>query len=98
MQALIKKSKPQGLKFNGGGVPRIKVLGIGGSGNNTISRISKAQVAGVELIALNTDAQALRVSKVENKILIGENVTMGLGAGMDASLGEAAARESREEI
>ncbi len=78
--------------------PKIKVLGVGGSGGNTISRIAKFETRGVELIAVNTDAQALHFCKVENKILIGKHVTKGLGAGMDVSLGKAAAEENISEI
>lgn len=78
--------------------PKIKVLGVGGSGSNTISRMAKFSVEGVELVAINTDAQALHFCKVPNKMLIGKNITKGLGAGMDISLGKAAAEENRKEI
>ncbi|OGZ64174.1 MAG: cell division protein FtsZ [Candidatus Staskawiczbacteria bacterium RIFCSPLOWO2_01_FULL_40_39] len=78
--------------------PKIKVVGVGGSGSNTISRIAKFNVRGVDLIAVNTDAQALHFCKVPQKILIGKNITKGLGAGMDVSLGRQAAQESQEEI
>jgi cell division protein FtsZ len=78
--------------------PKIKVLGIGGSGCNTISRIAKFGVLGVELVALNTDAQALHFSKADKKILIGKTVTRGLGAGMDMELGRKAAEENAQEI
>ena len=78
--------------------PKIKVLGVGGSGGNTISRIAKFETRGVDLIAVNTDAQALHFCRVEKKILIGKNVTKGLGAGMDVSLGRAAAEENKTEI
>jgi len=79
-------------------LPKIKVVGVGGSGSNTVSRIAKLNVQGVELIAINTDAQALHFCKAEKKILIGKNVTKGLGAGMDVSIGKAAAQENRQEI
>src|SRR5207248_803410 len=78
--------------------PKIKVLGVGGSGSNTVSRIAKFNVQGIELIALNTDAQALHFCKVEKKIIIGKQITRGLGAGMDIAIGTAAAEENREEI
>ncbi|OGZ64007.1 MAG: cell division protein FtsZ [Candidatus Staskawiczbacteria bacterium RIFCSPLOWO2_01_FULL_37_25b] len=78
--------------------PSIKVIGAGGSGSNTISRIAKFNGKGVELIAINTDAQALHFCRSENKILIGKNTTRGLGAGMDVNLGQLAAEESKEEI
>lgn len=75
-------------------VPKIKVVGIGGSGVNAISRMIKEGVSGVELIAVNTDAQVLKTCPTPKKILIGEKTTGGLGAGMDMRLGEKAARES----
>ena len=78
--------------------PKIKVVGVGGSGGNTISRIAKFNVQGIELIAINTDAQALHFCRVDHKILIGKNSTKGLGAGMEASLGAMAAEESKTEI
>ncbi len=78
--------------------PKIKVLGVGGSGSNTVSRMAKSNVQGVQLVAINTDAQALHFCKVPNKILIGKNTTKGLGAGMDTALGKMAAEESREQI
>ncbi|MBU4204874.1 cell division protein FtsZ [Patescibacteria group bacterium] len=78
--------------------PKIKVVGVGGSGSNTISRMVKDSIQGIDLIAVNTDAQALRFCKAERKVLIGENVTRGLGAGMDVSLGRKAAEESKEKI
>lgn len=79
-------------------IPQIKVIGVGGSGSNTISRIAKFNIRGVDLIAVNTDAQALHFCKVANKILIGKNSTKGLGAGMDMNSGNAAAQENKEEI
>lgn len=78
--------------------PVIKVMGVGGSGSNTISRMVKFQTPGVELLAVNTDAQALHFSKSDKKILIGKNTTNGLGTGMDADLGKKAAEESKQEI
>ncbi len=78
--------------------PIIKIIGVGGSGANTVSRIAKLDIAGLELLAINTDAQALHFSKALKKILIGKNITHGLGTGMDANLGCQAAKESRQEI
>ena len=78
--------------------PKIKVIGVGGSGCNTISRIAKFDVQGIELVAVNTDAQALHFSKVAEKILIGKHVTRGLGAGMDLELGQKAAEENKKEL
>src|SRR5581483_10510543 len=78
--------------------PKIKILGVGGSGGNTISRIAKFDVQGVDLIAVNTDAQALHTCRVSQKILIGKDLTRGLGAGMDWTLGKKAAEENQKEI
>ncbi|MEK7540692.1 MAG: cell division protein FtsZ [Patescibacteria group bacterium] len=82
--------------------PQIKVFGIGGSGSNTVSRMAKFNIQGIELIAINTDAQALHFCKgpkgCPKKILIGKDITKGLGTGMDVVLGKKAAEESREEI
>ncbi len=77
---------------------KIKVVGIGGSGVNAISRMVREGIEGVELIAVNTDAQVLRASPAPKKILIGQKVTEGLGTGMDIKLGEKAAKESYEEL
>lgn len=79
-------------------VPKIKVIGIGGAGVNTVSRMAKCGFDYVELIAINTDAQSLRFSRVPHKLLIGENVTFGLGTGMDIGLGEKAIKESKEKV
>ena len=78
--------------------PKIKVIGVGGSGSNTVSRMAKFQMNEVELLAVNTDAQALHFSKADKKILIGKDVTKGLGTGMDADLGRKSAQESNKEI
>jgi cell division protein FtsZ len=80
------------------GMARIKVIGVGGAGNNAINRMIKAGVNGVEFIAVNTDKQALLLSKAPTKIQIGEKVTRCLGAGGDPNVGEKAAEETREEI
>ncbi len=76
----------------------IKVVGIGGSGNNTISRMVKCNLQGVELIALNTDLQTLKSCPANKKILLGEKTTKGMGSGMDVKLGTRAAEESKKEI
>lgn len=72
----------------------IKVIGTGGGGNNTITRISEVGVAGSETIAVNTDAQDLLYATADKKVLIGKDVTGGLGAGSNPKVGEEAARES----
>lgn len=77
---------------------RIKVVGVGGAGGAAVNRMVEAGVEGVEFVAVNTDAQALHNSKATAKIHIGRETTRGLGAGADPTVGEQAARESREEI
>jgi len=78
--------------------PVIKVIGVGGSGSNTVSRLAKLENSLVELLAINTDAQALHFSKAHKQILIGKNITHGLGTGMDDNIGKESAEESRQEI
>lgn len=77
---------------------KIKVVGIGGGGNNAVNRMIEADVKCVDFIAVNTDKQALMVSKANCKVQIGEKITKGLGAGADPEVGEKAAQESRDEI
>lgn len=77
---------------------KIKVVGVGGSGNNAITRMIDAKIKGVEFVAINTDAQALHHSKAQEKIHIGKNLTKGLGAGMNPEIGRQAAEENRDEI
>ena len=78
--------------------PVIKVIGVGGGGNNSINRMIESGIQGVEFIAINTDRQVLEQSKASIKLQIGEQLTRGLGAGGSSQVGEAAAQESREEI
>jgi len=78
--------------------PKIKVVGIGGSGCNAILRMAKAKIEGVELVVINTDLQDLKKSRADFKIRIGKNLTKGLGAGMNPEIGKEAAREQKEEI
>ena len=77
---------------------RILVVGVGGAGNNAINRMVDSNVAGVELIGVNTDKQALQHCKAPSAIQIGEKLTKGLGAGARPEIGEKAAEESLEEI
>lgn len=77
---------------------RIKVVGIGGGGNNTLDRISEIGIDGARIIAVNTDAQDLIQTKADKKILIGRELTKGLGAGAVPKIGEEAAKESEHEI
>ena len=72
---------------------RIKVIGVGGGGNNAINRMIAAHVEGVEFIAANTDAQALEISKAPVKLQLGVKLTSGLGAGSNPDIGRRAALE-----
>ena len=76
----------------------IKVVGVGGGGNNTVNRMIKAGATGIDFIAINTDQQALGRSLAPNKIVIGEKLTKGRGAGAVPEIGRKAAEESLEEI
>ena len=76
----------------------IKVIGVGGGGNNAVNRMVDNQIKGVQFIAVNTENQVLELSKADVTIQIGEKVTKGLGAGANPQVGEEAAHESREEI
>ncbi|MFW6238839.1 MAG: cell division protein FtsZ [Halanaerobiales bacterium] len=76
----------------------IKVVGVGGGGNNALNRMISEGLDGVEFVAINTDAQALMASEAGVTIRIGDKITRGLGAGADPSIGEEAAQENREEI
>ena len=76
----------------------IKVIGVGGGGNNAVNRMIDAKVQGVEFIAVNTELQVLDKSNADVKIQIGEKVTRGLGAGAKPEVGGNAAEESRDEI
>ncbi|MFA7360125.1 MAG: cell division protein FtsZ [Candidatus Kapaibacterium sp.] len=77
---------------------RIKVVGIGGGGGNILNSMVDRGIEGVEFIAINTDSQALDISKADVKIQIGKTITKGLGTGANTVLGDKAAEESREEI
>ena len=76
----------------------IKVIGVGGGGNNAVNRMVDNQIKGVQFLAVNTENQVLELSKADVTIQIGEKVTKGLGAGANPQIGEEAAQESREEI
>lgn len=77
---------------------RIRVVGCGGGGNNTVTRLLEVGVQGVETLAINTDAQDLLSAKAHDKILIGRVLTKGLGGGSNPQIGEESARESKKEI
>lgn len=76
----------------------IKVVGVGGGGNNAVNRMIATNIKGVEFIAINTDKQALLQSTASHKIPIGEKLTKGHGAGANPDIGERAAEESKDEI
>ena len=80
------------------GTATIKVIGVGGAGNNAVNRMIDAGIKNVEFIAVNTDRQALQLSKASTKIQIGEKLTRGLGAGANPDIGAQAAEESRTEV
>jgi len=76
----------------------IKVMGVGGAGNNTVSRMMQVGIVGAHVIAANTDAQDLLYTDADDKVLLGKDLTRGLGAGADPKVGMESARESRELI
>ena len=88
--------KKDDIKYDG--MAKIKVIGVGGAGNNAVNRMVDVGVTGVEFIAVNTDRQALLLSKAPTKIQIGEKITRCLGAGGDPTVGEKAAEETKEEV
>ena len=86
------------LKFIEQSKPKIYVVGAGGSGCNTMARMHEVRIEGVKLIAMNTDVQHLVKMRADKKILLGKKTTRGMGAGSNPSVGEAAAKETVEEI
>ena len=87
LEALLKKQSA-----------KVKVFGVGGGGNNTVNRMREIGIKGGEMIAVNTDAQDLLYANADKKILVGRDLTQGLGAGSNPRIGEEAARESEQEI
>ena len=87
-----------GLDTGTDSVVNIKVIGVGGGGNNVVNRMVETGVKGVEFIAVNTDKQALAVSGANHKIQIGEKLTEGQGAGANPEVGRQSAEESRTQI
>lgn len=77
---------------------KIKVIGVGGSGSNAISRMIACKIHGVDFVAINTDAQDLHHTKAPERVHVGKNLTKGLGAGMNPEIGRQAAEENRDEI
>ena len=83
-------------EFDTSNFATIKVIGVGGAGTNAVNRMVDSGLRGVEFIAVNTDKQALTMSKAPTKVQIGEKLTKGLGAGANPEIGKRAAEESRE--
>src|SRR5689334_12103216 len=77
---------------------RIKVIGVGGAGQNAVNRMIEEGIQGVEFISCNTDAQALTLSKATVRVRLGDKLTRGLGAGGDPEIGRKAAEESADEL
>ncbi|RME89464.1 MAG: cell division protein FtsZ, partial [Anaerolineae bacterium] len=77
---------------------RIKVVGVGGGGSNAVNRMMEEGIEGVEFIAVNTDAQALMLSKAPTRVRLGDKLTRGLGAGGDPEVGRKAAEESADDL
>jgi cell division protein FtsZ len=89
---------PNTLESGPDNVVVIKVVGVGGAGNNVVNRMVKAGNQGVEFVSLNTDKPALSISAADNKVQIGEKLTHGQGAGSNPEIGKKAAEESRNNI
>ena len=87
-----------GLETGAESVVKIKVIGVGGGGNNVVNRMVRSGAHGVDFVAVNTDKQALNMSSATYKIQIGEKLTHGQGAGADPEIGRKAAEESRSQI
>ena len=77
---------------------RIRVIGLGGSGCNAVTRMVREQLHGVEMVAMNTDAQHLEITESMHRVQLGEKLTRGLGSGGDHTVGRQAAEESRDVI
>lgn len=78
--------------------PKVKVIGVGGSGCNAVSRMKKCKIFGVDLVAINTDSQDLGKARADSKLRIGKKITQGLGTGMNPLVGQKSALESKDEI
>jgi len=101
MERLLREAKNRDIlkqRFDSIGYANIKIMGCGGAGNNTINRLMKIGIMGAKCVALNTDHQHLEMIDAHQKVLIGKNLTRGLGAGGNPEIGRAAAEESREEL
>ncbi len=87
-----------GMDIGPDSVVNIKVIGVGGGGNNVVNRMVKSGVKGVDFIAVNTDKQALAMSSATLKVQIGEKLTSGKGAGSDPEVGRKSAEENRTQL
>src|SRR5215211_755341 len=92
------ETHPMPLRSDAEHFAQIKVIGVGGGGSNAVNRMIRAEVRGVEFIAINTDAQALLNSDAPTRIRIGDKVTKGLGSGGNPDTGRKAAEESQDEL
>jgi cell division protein FtsZ len=97
-QSFVSKDDEELLKFIESSAPKIYVVGTGGGGCNTLNRIFEVGIDGASVIAMNTDAHHLVKTKADKKLLLGKNITKGLGAGSNPTVGEEAAKESKDEI
>jgi cell division protein FtsZ len=97
-QGFVSKDDEELLKFIESSAPKIYVVGTGGGGCNTLNRIFEVGIDGASVIAMNTDAHHLVKTRADKKLLLGKNTTKGLGAGSNPSVGEEAAKESKDEI
>ena len=95
---MIMDNEDSNLNIMMDGTATIKVIGVGGAGNNAVNRMVEAGIKNVEFVAINTDRQSLGLSKANTKIQIGEKSTRGLGAGANPTIGQQAAEESKAEI
>ena len=86
------------LEFDNLGKVDIKVIGVGGGGNNAVNRMISTNIRGVEFVSVNTDAQVLLTSNASQKLIIGEKITRGFGAGANPENGKRSAEESIEAI
>ncbi len=92
------ENQPQETEIVSNGIPKIRVIGVGGGGNNAVNRMIDAKITSAEYIAVNTDAQILLCNKAPTKIQIGVKRTRGLGAGADPEVGREAAEESKDQL
>ncbi len=98
MPEVLSQDDEELLKFIESAKPKIYVVGAGGSGSNTATRMSELNIDGASIIAMNTDAPHLARTKSSRKVLLGKKITRGLGAGSDPKVGEESALESKEDI